>query len=394
MTETVYLLGAGLNQNVVDWHGLKPPLANNLFQRALRNDKYAGEHYSNRITPVYEYISRYWKKSKDDLRNEPINLEECFTMLQLQQNEAERVEDYQKLGELARTEFHLILFLAEFLSEFDVHALKSDLMEEFGAVIYQEKPTILTLNYDCILETIIESASGGRTSIPESFRGIPDEQGEITDEELPYSHYNWNRTLGYGIKFDEVQLQRAGISTYVRGSRFYNHPENQLYAWTILKLHGSLNWFHYLQIRKYPLFGSEDEKLSEDTLKETLLVDGRWRFNEPPDHNGWLINPLIITPVLYKEQFYDHPVFSDIWKQAYNELSACRRLVVIGYSFASTDFNIKKLFLEAFCENTLEELIVVNPDTSVVRTVKELSHFQKPVLVCHDLEEYLRLYTH
>ena len=393
MTETVYLLGAGLNQNVVDWHGLKPPLANNLFQMALRHDKYADEHYSNRIAPVYEYISRYWKKSKDDLRNEPFNLEECFTMLQLQQNEAERVEDYEKLGEIARTVFHLILFLAEFLSEFNVHALKSDLIREFGTVIYRERPVILTLNYDCILEEIIETASGVRTNIPESFKKPDWETGDISDELLSYSHCNWNRPLAYGIKFDEVQLQQAGVSKYVEGNRFYTHAENKLYDWAILKLHGSLNWFHYLPVRKYPLFGSEDEKLSDDTLRETLLVNGRWRFNEPPDHNGWLINPLIITPVLYKEQFYDHPVFSDIWKQAYNELSKCKRLVVIGYSFAPTDFNIKKLLLEAFCDNALEELVVVNPDTSVVRTIKELSHFHKPVQVCQDLEEYLRLYA-
>ena len=383
MTETVYLIGAGLNQDVVDWHGLKPPLANNLFQMALRHDKYAGEHYSNQIAPVYEYILRYWKKSQDDLRNEPFNLEECFTMLQLQQNEAERVKDYKKLGEIARTLFHLILFLAEFLSEFDVHVFRSRVMMEFGEVIYKERPTVLTLNYDLILERIIEAASGGRANIPEVFWETDWVTGEISDELLAYSHHNWNRPLAYGIKFDEVQLQQAGPGRYVQGGRFYGHAENKLYDWVILKLHGSLNWFHYLPVRKYPLFGSGDEELSDDTLREILLINGHWWFNEPPDLNGWLINPLIITPV-----------FSDIWKQAYNELSKCRRLVVIGYSFAPTDFNIKKLLLEAFCENTLEELVVVNPDTSVVRTIKELSHFHKPVQVCQDLEEYLRLYAH
>ena len=54
MSELVYLIGAGLNQPVTDWDGLKPPLANDFFQMALRHDKYAGEHYSNRMTPVYE----------------------------------------------------------------------------------------------------------------------------------------------------------------------------------------------------------------------------------------------------------------------------------------------------------------------------------------------------
>ena len=390
MSEIVYLLGAGANQLVTDWHGLKPPLASNFFQMALQSDKFRGEHYSKRVAPVYDYISRYWKKSIDDLQNSPFNLENCFTMLQLQMNEAERAEDYEEHRRLAGIEFLLESFLAECLSEFETFAVTPDLMREFGAVIYREQPTILTLNYDCILEAVIETASGVNVNIPQSFRGGPDERGEVPENELPYSHYNWTRPLGYGIKFDQVQLQRAGLSTYVEGNRFYGHSENKLYSWGILKLHDSLNWFQYLPIRK-PSFEPSDEELPEEKLREVLLIRGHWWFAEPPDFRGWLLNPLIITPVLYKEQYYQHPVFSDIWSQAYNELSTCKRLVVIGYSFAPIDFHIGKLFLEAFRENSLEELVVVNPDTSIIQTVKELSHFGKPVLVCGDLEEYLRL---
>ena len=166
-----------------------------------------------------------------------------------------------------------------------------------------------------------------------------------------------------------------------------------LYSWRILKLHGSLNWFQYRPIRKYPSFDLSDMELSEEKLREVLMVRGHWWFAAPPDLRGWLLKPLIITPVLYKEQFYQHPVFSDIWRQAYNELSTCKRLVVVGYSFAPTDFNIRKLFLEAFCKSHLKELIVVDPNISVVQIVKELTHFDKPVLVCRDLKEYLRLYA-
>ena len=196
--------------------------------------------------------------------------------------------------------------------------------------------------------------------------------------------------MAYGIEFNEVQLHRAGLSTYVEGRRFYSHPSNKLYPWRILKLHGSLNWFRYIPFRKYPPIDASGDQLPKKKLKEVLLIEGRWWFIQPPDFQGWLIEPLIITPVLYKAQFYKHRVFSDIWKQAQKELSTCKRLVVVGYSFAPTDFHVRKLFLDAFCNNSLEQLVVVNPDTSVVQTVKELSHFSKPVLVCKDLQEYLR----
>ena len=393
MAELVYLLGAGANQTVADWHGLKPPLANNFFQMALQSDKFSGKVYSERIAPVYDYISHFWKKSEEDLRNQPFSLEDCFTMLQLQRNEAEHLEDYEEYARLARIEFLLESFLAEYLAELETYAITSDLMRQFGVAVYREQPIVLTLNYDCILETVIESASGVKVNIPQSFLEGSHEQEEIPDGELPYSHHNWNRPLAYGIKFDEVQLQRAGLPTYANGGRFYNHPENKLYSWKILKLHGSLNWFQYLPIRKYPSFDLSDMELPEEKLREVLMVRGHWWFVAPPDLRGWLLKPLIITPVLYKEQFYQHPVFSDIWRQAYNELSTCKRLVVVGYSFAPTDFNIRKLFLEAFCKSYLKELIVVDPNTSVVQIVKELTHFDKPVLVCRDLKEYLELYA-
>ena len=380
-----------MNQVVADWDKLKPPLANNFFQMALRSEKFKREPYQIRIAPLLDYVSHIWKKNRDDLQNEPFNLEDCFTMLQLQEIESYQKDDQKEYERLASQEFLLKSFLAEYLSEIENFAGMSDKMREFGAVIYREHPTILSLNYDCVIEEAIETASGVNTNAPQSFQGGPNEKGKVTDDELPYSHFNWNRPLGYGIKFDYVQLQRAGLPTYVEGNRFYGYPANKLYSWKILKLHGSLNWFHYLPIRKYQSFDPEEQQLPEERLKEVLLVKGRWWFFEPPDLGGWILDPLIITPVLYKEHYYDRPPFPDIWRQAREELSTCKRLIVIGYSFAPTDFYIRKLLLEAFCENPPSELIIVNPDTSVVQKVKELTHFGKPVLVCRDLEEYLRL---
>jgi len=324
--ETVYLLGAGFNQCVKDWHGLKPPLSSNFFQTVLRSEKYQTEHYSERVSCVYKYIEKYWKKAKEDLLNQPFDIEELFTLLELQLYEAEKETNKNRIRELATIEFRAKALLAEFLSEFEIFGHTSDLLMDFGRRIYKEKPSAITFNYDCILERGIESASGVRAEIPHSFRGAPNMDGNVTDEELPYSHCNWNRPLGYGIRFDEVQLQRAGLSTYVDGPRFYSHPENNLYDWKILKLHGSLNWFRYLPIRKYPSFPSIEDQLSSEKLKEVILVNGHWWFNEPPDMNGWVIDPLIITPILYKERFYQKRPFPDLWNQAKLQLTKCSRL--------------------------------------------------------------------
>lgn len=76
MNDIVYLLGAGANQLITDWDGLKPPLSCNFFQMALQSEKFSDEYYVDRLTTVYDYISRHWKKSISDLRNTPFNLED------------------------------------------------------------------------------------------------------------------------------------------------------------------------------------------------------------------------------------------------------------------------------------------------------------------------------
>jgi hypothetical protein len=83
-------------------------------------------------------------------------------------------------------------------------------------------------------------------------------------------------------------------------------------------------------------------------------------------------------------------VFSlPLWKRAGEALAECKRLVVIGYSFSSTDFRTKKLFLESFSSNNLQELIVVNPHKSIVETAEKLCHF-KNAKVFPDLTSYMR----
>ena len=125
---------------------------------------------------------------------------------------------------------------------------------------------------------------------------------------------------------------------------------------------------------------------------KTLLFKSSWWFNESPDLYGIIIEPIIITPVVNK-QFIQTPIIPTIWKKAAEELASCRRLIVGGYSFPPTDFHTRRLFLESFSDHSLEEIVIINPDTRIVQLVKDLCHFKKPVLVCRDLDEFTTSYT-
>ena len=395
LVEIVYLLGAGVNQVAKDWDGLSPPLLTNFFNIALSKRKFGDEHYSRQMQPVYDYIERYFRKTKDDLAKSSFDLELCFTLLEQQIKRAEQERRRTELQKLVTIRFHLISFLAEVLSEFEHFAATSYTMRNLGRVIFYEEPTIVTFNYDCLMESILELTSGVNPSVPKSFIDYsPLEERELPDELLVYSHCNWNRPLGYGFKFDEIQLQQAGVSNFVRGTRFYSPPKNQLYSKQLLKLHGSLNWFVYLPFRSLPILPGEPEpKLDDEKRSEIILKRGTWWFGRPPDHKGWFIEPIIITPILYKDKYYNEKPFREIWESARKALSKCEKLVVIGYSFSPSDFTTKQLFIESLVESSLKELVVINPNHDLVKVVKELCHFDGGVVWYSSLDEYLQTFS-
>jgi hypothetical protein len=394
MTEVTYIIGAGINQAVKDWDNDSPPLLINFFNIALKKRKFKEEYYTNKIQDVYSYIEKCFRKTKAQLADLPFDLELCFTLLDQQIREARTRQDVSELRKLIMVHFHLKAFLAEVLSEFEHFASLSCVMRNLGKVILKEQPTLITFNYDCLIETVLESAFGVSMVIPQNyFKSHSLESVELPDDVLAYSHCKWNRPLGYGFKFDEIQLQQAGVSKYVQGTRFYSIQKNSLYSKPLLKLHGSLNWFHYLPIRTYPIFGGEKQPTLEEKELEIILTDGHWWFAEPPDHNGWLIDPIIITPVLYKDEYYNEKPFKEIWEHAKQALSKTKKLVVIGYSFSPTDFSSKRLLIEALITNELEELVVVNPDHNVLKTVKEICHYNGGIKWYSKLEDYLNTFS-
>ena len=388
MTNTVYFLGAGANQSVSSRFGpnIKPPLDNNFFQLALNDELFGKDPYISNLQDLFQYILTFWKMTSEDLKSHPLSLEELFSFLELQRSDPDEYGNRDEFTRLTNIEYSLKAYLAEYLTSFESTFL-SGTFNHFSEHIFNSKPTTITLNYDYILERAIESSSRVNTTLPSNLTfGDGD---KILFDELAYSHFNWNCPLSYGINFNEIELQRAGPKTFVNGEKFYSHPNNQLYNSRLLKLHGSLNWFRYLPIHKYQLPKEYTFEMSEEKLGEVIFVRGRWRYGDFPDLYGWYIEPIIITPVLYKDKYLHDPVFSSLWKQAFKALSSCHQLVIIGYSFPSTDFHVKRLFLEAFSNHSLEELTIINPDTSTQAIAKYLTHFHKPVVVCKNLEEYI-----
>jgi hypothetical protein len=386
---------------VKDPNGIPPPAGLDVFKTGLSIRKFADKAYIQKIEPLYQYIGRYWKKNKKALAEENFDLEELFTLLHSQLNEASERNDAETQRSLSVVFFALTAYLAELLSEFTYSIYTSDDMRSFGSLVLREKAVIITFNYDTLLESAIESASGLRTGTPPIQDMIKSQTtgAEPTQEELAFSHHNWNRPLGYGFAFDKVKLYRAGLTTFVEGRKFYSHPSNKLIEPPILKLHGSLNWFRYTKVREYGfLREGESYELSNEQTNSIILNEGNWWLARRPSLNGWLIDPVIIPPVLYKDDFFrqdfvSRNIFPILWDKAKKALEQCRKLVIIGYSFPPTDFLMRKLFLEAFETDHLKELVLVTRDSSgtgeVAAKVKKYCHFEQ-LITFKSLTEFLQ----
>jgi len=91
---------------------------------------------------------------------------------------------------------------------------------------------------------------------------------------------------------------------YFNKKTFYSH--NKLYPWSILKLHGSLNWWKFIPFSPNTSFSDSKVKeiyqLNKDFIiiqeRDPVLGSNAFTLNEQ-----LYIDPVIITPVLYKRLF-------------------------------------------------------------------------------------------
>lgn len=129
--------------------------------------------------------------------------------------------------------------------------------------------------------------------------------------------------MGYGIEFDNIQIHDGSKGNYrkfVSKSQFYK--SNQLYPWQILKLHGSINWYKYVnQSPNKSLTKDKIDQIYGQIQTEIVLRDLVWSLPislTPFDNIQLFVEPLIVTPVLYKEMGWDsisERIFRYDWKR-------------------------------------------------------------------------------
>src|SRR5829696_9218371 len=139
-------------------------------------------------------------------------------------------------------------------------------------------------------EAIASASHIGPKPMPDNWRRGGRLVNPLLDEDLDASHLMWRPHLAYSFKLDEVTLPVAGGSDYIGGHRYYSHPNNRLYEyWRVLKLHGSINWLQYTNLR----FPGEPK---QEAPPEGLVLEHRpdYIWGMAPMKDSWLMEPVII----------------------------------------------------------------------------------------------------
>lgn len=187
-----------------------------------------------------------------------------------------------------------------------------------------EEPTVISLNYDLLIDTAFMSYS---------------EQRE--DYEGRFPNY------------------RCDIQT-----EFYKNEPRRF--GTLLKLHGSLNWLHCKTCHRLEIGASESKRFlkvlnrllgsgAQATLDTAYLSKG-----SPCQVCGSELRPLLVAPSHLKD--YRNPHLMQIWYEAERILRQSKRVIFIGYSLPDDDLEVVYLFKRALAHLEPAQITVVEYD--------------------------------
>jgi NAD-dependent SIR2 family protein deacetylase len=141
---------------------------------------------------------------------------------------------------------------------------------------------------------------------------------------------------------------------------------------TLLKLHGSVNWFTCPKCKRLYYFGPDAAQIGNIG---NYVCQNCTQFS---------LEPLIVPPTWNKgiEEDFIRPV----WSQALVELISAGRLFIVGYSFPETDqFFTYMLGLALAYNDQLSEIHIVNPSPKAGETFTRLfnPYFEQRVVTFH-----------
>lgn len=288
-----------------------PPLDGDFFTQLQR---IAGDKHRDTVDRLLETAVELFG------HNFSITLETMFTTIEHQIRIVEKTTGEKwggKLDELHEKRTNLLQAIAAVLEESLSFSSQGGTGHQHRDCKYhrtlvqhlESRDSIISFNYDCLIDHTLQTAGDGK----------------------------WCARYGYCLP------RRRGGGAWLTGEDAWD-PANAAAkddSIRLLKLHGSLH------------FKRESEKYF--SLKErpyTKQTRGNLQFE-------------IIPPEWNKR--FDEGVFGRLWTEAAKEIHGATTIVVIGYSFPTTDLHTSSLFRVSVGAAKLKNVVLVNPDREARR---------------------------
>lgn len=227
----------------------------------------------------------------------------------------------------------LVEIIVRLLSEASRSSSESDQIaatyRQFTARLASTEATIITFNYDLLIERLLEKTS------------------------------NWQRYYGYGAHIPNAYAAMPTSPHTFESQRWKAEPDVNQSLVTVLKLHGSINWGTPIIAESqssaiYQLPTSEGVSIADVAVRTELGSPFTQYFK-----------PVIVPPVLDKSMWLRHPTFRVLWNMAMEAIEAAETIIFIGYSLPVTDYMAEFMFRQGInLHSTETKIVVVDPNAS------------------------------
>lgn len=295
-SDHVVILGAGFSRSV----STHMPLTDELGAKAISELQAAGRLPATRLTFGPELTFETW-----------------LSLLSDEQPQLSEAENRENAALFARLRDAIATILLE--AQFSVIAQPAPAwLYELTSVLHHERATVITFNYDKLIETAVLSHSlwdpfhSRLVAANDVLRGLPP---------LPSTGQPWL----LGPRSDTFKL---------------------------LKLHGSVDWWAVPGDTSGATLVREPTTSVFETPAE-LTKEGRQE--QLPGRERFIIPPLAAKSIYYR-----NPLSRELWQQAFDALQAASRVSILGYSLPPADTVMANMLRVALADRQVA-VDVVNP---------------------------------
>jgi hypothetical protein len=317
MPRTVYVLGAGFSHN---FNREMFPLIRDFLSIAKSRFVFdPDERHQDLAIAIRTYFGR------DDYTN----IEKVLSFLSASPlynryiNHEQRSVIYDKLVKI------IIQLLAQASDSPAESKIIGDTYERFARFLVESEVTIISFNYDLLVEKMLEGT------------------------------FKWRRYDGYGA---HIPVAVEAMPTSPHTVLHQKLGEDKDMKWskvTVLKPHGSINW-------GTPIISANNtETIYQSHIRGDSSMDDFALETEFGSPFIEYFKPVIVPPVLDKSSWLKHPTFKVIWNMALKALEDAKQITFIGYSLRETDFLAEFLFRQGITHGSPERKItIVDPNAS------------------------------